>query len=160
MQGGLWAADLVTGQIEGLMPGLGIANSYDISPDGERVIFDSFDSEGHAHLWMAWLDRRSPPRQLESNLLEILPVFGPKGDIFSQAPEGGKFYLYRRLHDGGQPSRITARPITRLETISPDGKWVVAMIPVEGEQTTRGIVAFNVDDGTTKRICYSLCAVR
>lgn len=76
------------------------------------------------------------------------------------AQEGGESYLYRRPQDGGQTIKVTTRPVVRFETISPDGKWLVAEAPIGGEDITRGVLAFNIDNGTIKRICYSLCIVR
>jgi hypothetical protein len=76
------------------------------------------------------------------------------------AQEGGHSYLYRRTIGGGQRSKVIPTPIVRFEPTSPDGKWVVAEAPVSGEDVTRGVVAYRVEDGATKRVCHSLCIVR
>jgi Tol biopolymer transport system component len=156
----LWVVDLTSGLSERPVPGTSSTNSFDVSADGKQVAFDSFDARGQPHLWVAALDRRSPPRRLESDSPESNPLFGPGGELFFQAQEGGKSYLYRRPLDGGQRKKVALNPVSRFETISADGKWVVAEAPIGGEGVTRGVVAYNIDDGTAKRVCYSLCIVR
>lgn len=156
----LWHADLTSGQTERLLPGMTVANSFDVSEDGKQLVFDSFDTKGIPHLWIARLDRRSPPRRVESKLPESYPVFAPAGDLFFQAQEGGTSYLYGRPQEGALVKRVSPHPVVRFETISPNGKWLVAEAPIQGEEVTRGVLAFNVDDGTIKRLCYSLCIVR
>jgi len=156
----LWQADLLSGQMEPLLPGTSLRDTFDISPDGRQLVFDSFDAKGVPKLWIAWIDRRSPPRQLESDLPESDPVFGPDGGVYYQAQEGPLAYLYRRPPDGGAGRRVTSHPVVRFETISPDGKWLVAEAPIASEDSFRGVQAFNVDDGTVKRVCHNLCMVR
>jgi len=155
----LWMANLSSGLVERAVPGMTIANSYDLSPDGKQIAFDSFDAQGQPHLWIASLDHRQPPRRLESARPETNPLFGPGNELFSQAQEGVQSYIYRRKPDG-EPQKVLSHPISRLHTISPDGKWVVAEAPVGDADTMRGVVAYNVDDGTVRRICHNLCAVR
>ncbi len=156
----LWQADLHSGQTEPVLPGTALWDTFDISRDGQRLVFDSFDAKGVTKLWVAWLDRRSPPRQLESDLPESDPVFGPDGNVYYQALEGPKIYIYRRSPDGGAGEKVTSHPVVRLQTISPDGKWLVAESPIGGEDAFRGVEAFNVGDATIKRICSILCIVR
>jgi eukaryotic-like serine/threonine-protein kinase len=156
----LWAADLISGSVERALPGMSVANSFDVSADGKKIVFDSSDAKGELHLLLASLDRRSPPRQLESSSPESNPIFGAAGDVFFQAQEGGHLYLYRRPLDGGPRTKVTPSPVIRFETISPDGKWVVAEAPTPREEVTRGVVAYQVEDGAAKRVCYGLCIIR
>jgi eukaryotic-like serine/threonine-protein kinase len=156
----LWEADLTSGQLTRLFPGISVANSYDVSRDGQRVVLDAIDAHGQPHLWLAWLNHRQPPRQLGFGLPETEPLFGLNDDLFFQAQEEGRTFLWHRPIDGGEGARVMPNPIARFETISPDGRWVVAEAPVSGENVTRGVLAFPVGGGTPKRICYSLCSVR
>jgi Tol biopolymer transport system component len=137
----LWYEDLNSGSAERPVPGMTIAHSYDVSPDGKHIVFDSYDAQGVGGLWVASLDRRQPPRRLESKFPETYAVFGPKGGLFFQRQEGDTSYLYRRDLDTGAAVRVIPTPIVRLHTISPDGKWIVAEMPVTGDNTTRGLVA-------------------
>ena len=156
----LWEADLTSGVLERPVPGMLVANSFDVSPDGKQIAFDSLDEKGESHLWVAALDRRSPPRKLQADSPERNPVFGPAGDLFFQAQEGGLAYLYRRPLAGGQRAKVSPNPVVRFETVSADGHWVVAEAPTGDQETTRGVVAYRVTDGAARRVCYSLCVVR
>jgi len=157
---GLWVADLTTGQIEQPLPGMSVANSFDVSADGKQIVFDSADAQGVPHLWIAALDRRSPPWQLDSGSPERYPVFGPAGDVFFWAQEGGESYVYHRPLEGGQRRQVTPVLALHFATISSDGKWVVVEAPINGEDVKRGVVAYRVADGTAQRVCYNLCIVR
>jgi len=156
----LWGEDLHSGATERPVPGMTITHSYDVSPDGKLITFDSEDAQGNNHVWIASLDRRQPPRQLGSGAPEGYPVFGPKGGLFFQRQEGEASYLYRRDLDTGNTVRVMPTPIVRLHTVSPDGKWIVLEMPVTGDNATRGIVAYRTDTGATQRICHNLCIVR
>ena len=157
---GLWVADLTSGRTESALPGISVAHSYDVSADGKQIVFDSVDAHGEPRLWVASLDRRSSPRRLESDSPETNPVFGPGGDLFFWAQEGGISYLYHRPLEGGQRKKVTPVPAPQFQTISADGKWVVAEAPISGEDVKRGVVAYRVADGAAQRVCYSLCVVR
>jgi Tol biopolymer transport system component len=156
----LWVADLKSGLIERPLPGLSVSNSFDVSADGKQIVLDSVDAQGIPHLWLAPLDRRSSPRQLDSGAPERNPVFGPAGEVFFWGQEGGESYLYHRPLEGGARKQVTPIPAVHFSTISPDGKWVVAEAPISGEDVKRGVVAYRVADGTAQRVCYSLCIVR
>ena len=155
----LWSADLPSGQIERPVPGIFI-QSFDVSADGKQIVFDSWDAHGELHLWTAALDRRSSPRRLESNSPESRPLFGPEGEVFFQAEENGHSYLYRRPLDGGQRKKVMPDPVIFLQTVSADGRWVVAQVPVGGEELTRAVVAYSIEDGATRPLCQGLCIVR
>jgi len=155
----LWVEDLASGLVERVAPGMSTDNSYDVSPDGKQIAFDSFDVQGQPHLWVASLDRRQPPRRLESTFPETNPLFGPAGDLFFQRGEGESSYLYRRNLESGETRKVIPTPISNFHTISPDGKWVVAEVALTGEDRKRGVVAYRLDGGASKRVCNNLCVV-
>jgi Tol biopolymer transport system component len=158
----LWEEELVSGSLQRPVPGMSLFNSYDISPDGKRIVFDSRDEQGQSRLWLASLDRSQAPRRLGSSTLpEMFPLFGPNGDLFFlQSEEDGNSYVYRRDVETGETGKAMSASIARFHTISPDGKWIVAEAPVAGENNARAVVAYSLSDGTTKRVCHSLCIVR
>lgn len=156
----LWVADLTSGLIERALPGILQVSSYDVSADGRQIVFDAVDTQGRLHLWIAGLDRRSPPRQLQSDVPESSPLFGSSDDLFFLAQEGSNLYLCRRQLKAGPRKRVTSAPAIHFQTISPDGKWAVAEAAISGEEVKRGVVAYRVSDGTPKRVCYGLCLVR
>ena len=63
LPGELWASDLESGRAEPLVPGFQVLG-YDLSADGQQVVMEATDREGKYGLWLAPLDRRSPPRQI------------------------------------------------------------------------------------------------
>jgi hypothetical protein len=52
--------------------------------------------------------------------------------------------------------RVRASPTSIIEFlgVSPDGQWVVAQVSVSDEKTPRGVVAYSVRDGSSRRVCY------
>jgi YD repeat-containing protein len=80
----LWVADLDSGRTEPLLPGIAVIGNhlaYDISPDGSHVVVASRDREGKSRLWVAPLDRRSPPRQIP-DVEGAQPVFAGDDEVF------------------------------------------------------------------------------
>ena len=154
--GELWVADLVAGSTERLLPGIPI-NSYDISSDGQRVVFSSFDSKGKARIWLARLDRRSSPTQLAPT--EALgPVFGSDGEIYFRGYENNRGYLYELKLDSGQVHKIVPDEAVNSPTISPDGQWIVSWVPLSGSDVTAVVRAYPKRGGAPITICPSCFA--
>ena len=142
----LWVAELDSGRSEPLLPGFAVARtgygSYDISPDGRQVVVASPDGDGKLRLWLASLDRRSPPRQIP-NIEGEQPVFGATGEIFFRSVEGTSAFLYRVQKDGGQLRKAFDVPVVALSGESPDRNWLAL--------GTGGVVIFRVDGGAPLR---------
>jgi hypothetical protein len=79
------------------------------------------DSNGKDRLWLAPLDRRSPPRQVP-NIEGISPVFGLHGEFFFRSADG---FVYRVREDGAGLQKTIEKPIISIRRISPDGQWLV-----------------------------------
>ena len=47
-----------------------------------------------------------------------------------------------------------------LQTISPNGQWVVVRTAIKGESESRATVAHAVNGGSSKRICAGLCGLK
>ena len=144
----LWVAELDSGRSEPLLPGFAVAlagigalRAYDTSPDGRQVVVASPDSGGKLRLWLAPLDRRSPPRQIP-NIEGEQPVFGATGEIFFRRVEGTSAFLYRVKENGGELRKATDLPLISLTGASPDRNWLVLGSPRSG-----GSVLFRVDGG-------------
>jgi Tol biopolymer transport system component/predicted Ser/Thr protein kinase len=143
----LWVAELDSGRSEPLLPGIvvalaGTAGSlpgYDISPDGRQVVMASPDNGGKLRLWLAPLDRRSPPRQIP-NVEGGQPVFGASGEIFFHSLEGTSAFLYRVREDGGGLRKAIDLSIVGIMGFSPDRNWLVL-------GSRGGFVIFAVDGG-------------
>jgi hypothetical protein len=74
------SADLETGRSQSVVRGLEV-HDYDISADGKELVMWIVDPERKSRLWLAQLDRGSPPVQIP-NVEGVQPRFGPGGDIF------------------------------------------------------------------------------
>jgi WD40 repeat protein len=142
----LWVAELDSGRSEPLLPGFAVARtgygSYDISPDGRQVVVASPDGDGKLRLWLAPLDRRSPPRQIP-NIEGEQPVFGATGEIFFRRVEGTSAFLYRVQEDGGQLRKAFDVPLVARSGESADRNWLAL--------GTGGVVIFRVDGGAPLR---------
>ena len=77
--GELWMTDLNSERTETVLPGVSMI-VFDIAPDRERVTFVAQDPEEVWHIWVASLDRRTPPEAVTSSVAYGLR-FGPEGDI-------------------------------------------------------------------------------
>jgi serine/threonine protein kinase len=126
--GELWVADLDSGASAALVPGLQ-AFDYDVAPDGRHVVLEVADRDGRFRLWLAPVDRRSPPRQIP-NVEGRQPRFGPDGDIFFRASG----FAYRVRADGIGLRKAIEQPVLLLTGISPDGRWLVAWSPLDAER--------------------------
>jgi Tol biopolymer transport system component len=127
---------LNSGRTEPLLPGFAVAGdqvkSYDVDPDGKQIVVSVRDSEGKLRLWVAPLDRRTPPRQIP-NVEGHQPFFGSEGEIFFRAIDGSAGYAYRVRPDGTESRRVISQPIIDLKAVSPDGQWLVVSSPIPGE---------------------------
>ena len=148
--GELWTANLATGQLERLLPDLGMEH-YSVSLDGNRVVFIRRHDAGQSPVWLATLDGTSAPRRLTS-LDSVTSFFGANGDVFFAGGEGTTKFLYRIKEDGSGLQKVVADPVKVLYDVSPDGKWLAAW-------TGRSVVVYPADGGDPLLICPA-CANR
>ena len=132
----LWSADLDSGHNERLLPGFKMFGSsmYDISEDGSQVVVAARDRDGKDRLWLAPLDRRSPPRQIP-NVEGNWVIFGQPGEIIFRSVDG---FAYRVHEDGTGLKKVIEEPVDRIYSSSPDHHWLVVergqtfVYPLEG----------------------------
>jgi serine/threonine protein kinase len=154
----LWFADVASGRAEALLPNFalgsgGVAGVYDVSPDGRQVVVQARDAEGKDRVWLAPVNRRSPPRPIP-NVEGDGPVFGPDGEIFFRAREGDYGFAYRVREDGSGLRKAIDYPVIETGSVSRDGNWLVvyARYARAGEEPIGARVAFPLDGGPGKRI--------
>jgi len=99
-----------------------------LSQDGQNVVFTSSGHDGGDGVWIADLDRRSPPRQL-TRKNETRALFGAPGEIVYMGDDG---HLYRMRQDGSGSELVSPDPIVYLMTVSPDGRWAAVINPESG----------------------------
>ncbi len=124
--GEVWVADLISGHSEPLAPGFAVLD-YNLSGDGKQVVMGASDAEGKPRLWLAPLDRRSPPRQIPG-VEGQSAQFGPTGEVFFRRKEGSSGFLYRVRPDGTGLRKALEQPIFTFE-IAPGGDWIAAWAP-------------------------------
>jgi hypothetical protein len=126
----LWMAELDTGRNEPVLPGF-LMNEiqsprvpYDISPDGQRVVVEVADAEGRNRLWLAPLDRSSPPRQIP-NVEGDGPLFLSDTEVVFRGREEDSGFAYRVRTDGTELRRASNHPVIVTTGLSRDGRWLV-----------------------------------
>jgi hypothetical protein len=138
----LWVSDLASDHADPLLPGFPIPVSadfdaawlsgYDITADGRQVVFYSPDKNGKLRLWLAPVDRRSPPRQIPG-VEGQQPLFGPGGEIFFRKVEGNSAFLYSVREDGTTLRKVAEKPLVNLFDVYPNHKWILIGMSPDGE---------------------------
>jgi hypothetical protein len=98
---------------------------FALSQDGRRIVFTSSGATNGDGIWMADLDRRTPPRQLTHGN-EPRAFFGAPGEIVFMRDNG---LLYRMREDGSGIEATSQDPIVYLMSVSPDGRWAAVILP-------------------------------
>jgi hypothetical protein len=152
----LWIANLNASHDEAFLPGFATID-YDISPDGQKVVFAALDGERKSHIYLAWVDHRAPPKQLSSVEADS-PRFDPGDDesIYCRVIEGTLTFIDRMSTNEGQRERAVSSPVSSFLSISPDGKWLVGHLPTSGADSNAPIAAFPATGGPARPVC-SIC---
>jgi Tol biopolymer transport system component len=146
--GELWSMSPTTGERTRVLPGHLMAN-YSISADGRRVVFASTGGEAGNGIWIADLDRRTPPRQLARGP-EFRAFFGAPGEVVYM--DGSQRRMYRMKDDGTDVRVVSPDPIINVLTVSPDGRWAVVLAPDPGGSTKIDFVSL-VEERTVPVCC-------
>jgi hypothetical protein len=154
----LWEFNLKTGRDERLVSGFDIT-SYDLSDNRKEVLFAAKPAHGNSQVWLAPLDRRSPPVRI-AGAGEDSPFFGPDGQILFRQSDGKANYLFRMNRDGSGRAKIVPHPILNVMSVSPDRRWIAVLVGVDDAQAKFAPLAIPVLGGPARRICSGFCAVR
>jgi Tol biopolymer transport system component len=127
----LWVVDTATGKNKQLFPGFAVTG-FDISQDGQRILFSAPDSGGKSRLWLAPTDRSNAPQKV-GEVEGDMPLFGPPGELVFHSIEGNSTFAFRVREDGTELRKISPLEITQVEGVSPDGQLVIA-----SSRTNRG----------------------
>ena len=151
---GPWSAelrvlDLGSGKSDTLLPGTSVID-FDLSPDEKLVAFSTTDGpDRESSIWLASLDRRSPPRQLARYADQV--SFGANDElIFRSLAENNA--LVRIKQDGTGREQMTAPPVFDKYGVSPDGQWVI-VFSSGGGQAPAATLAVPTHGGAPRRIC-------
>ena len=141
----LWRSNLESGESEAVLRGVSV-REYDLSNDAREVVFSTQPSEKALQIWLAPVDRSSPPKLITATG-GAWPLFGPDGKVLFQWSDGKANYLVRIGKDGSGQSKVVPYPIGNVGSISPDRRWIVVGFPSAG--TT---VAVQTAGGDPRRI--------
>ncbi len=155
MTGELWTADLATGRNERLLPGI-IVTGFDISADGQRVVYSVEPDGRKSEIWLAPTNGRSAPLRL-SAAGDQFPRFGAAGYINYMAVEGSMNFLCRMKDDGTARSRVFSTPILALLQISPDSKTALVWQTRPDDPSTAGFRLVPVEAGGESHTVCSWC---
>ena len=150
----LWRTDLESGNTELVLPGFSVVG-YDVSADGQEVVFSTQASEEASQIWLAPWDRSSSPRLIGSTgaSSRFAPHFGPDGHVLFVMREGTRNYLARMKRDGSGRSKVVPDPISGIYGgVSPDRRWVAVSMPAQ-DVRTGAIVAVPTNGGAPRRLC-------
>ena len=145
----LWMADSESGRTEALLPGVAMSE-FDVAPNGKLVAFSAPDAEGHPHIWVAPLDRRTPPKQLTSFVARY-PYFGPEGDLHFWTRD--QEFVYSFGLDETAPRKSSSQPGAGCCALSPHGDLLLS-----GGGSRGTAIAEPIQGGPSIRICSSCSA--
>jgi serine/threonine protein kinase len=149
--GELHSVDLATGRDDSPLPGFAISR-YDISHDGQRIIFAALDQKTGSTIWLASLTHSFPPRQL-TRTESYRPYFAPGGVIFYLSRDGNRDYVYRMEDDGTARQRVIPDPVIYLLGVSPDGREIVVWVGQTGSSSPNAVVVYPSDGGKPFPLC-------
>ena len=102
-------------------------------------MFATEQGQARSGIWIGWLDRTQPPRQL-TFAGEYRAFFGRPGQILYQGTQTLP-RIMKINEDGSGEAAASDLDIMQLQSISPDGRWaVVGVTPPGGHGDRNAIV--------------------
>jgi serine/threonine protein kinase/Tol biopolymer transport system component len=150
----LRSLELASGRTDRLLPDRSITQ-FAISPDEHEAAFTTTTPAGIREIWIAPLDRTTPPVRVVESGDEV--SFGPGSELIFRALENRVNFLTSIRRDGTGRRRILETPILNKFGVSPDGKWATALAP-GGDGGTFVTLAVPLDGGIPRPVCAG-CAV-
>jgi Tol biopolymer transport system component len=148
--GALWSRDLESGTSQEVLPGVSMSD-FDVSPDQTQVAFTTKTADGSSEVWLARLDRRSPPRSIARGA-DLVSFAGDDLAFRSLGEKSNSLELIEP--DGTGRRRLGDFGVLSLVRPSPDGEWILTFL-ARGEDTLT--VAVPIRGGSPVTICSSLC---
>ena len=155
----LWRTTVDSGKSEAVFPGI-LMSAFDLSPDGNRVVYTAPAGAGTTGLWAAAVDRSSAAKEVANVSGTGSPHFGAHGEILFQQTEGSANYLERMEADGSRRAKVVPYPIEELQGVSPGRRWVTAVVSSGQQGDLPSVVAIPLDGGAPLRICANYCFPR
>ncbi len=155
----LWRADVDSRKTEVVLPGVSIF-TYDLSDDEKEVVFSRHPAGRPSQLWIAPLDRSTPPRRISANG-EDIPHFGPKNEVLFFLTDGKAYYLAAMARDGSNVRKIVPYRVLNVDNMSPDRRFIKIGAPLPGAPNLSEPpdLALPLEGGPPQRICDGICSV-
>ena len=153
----LWRIDLASENSERMVPGFSMLQ-YDISPNGEEVVFWVQPVGRPSRMWRARLGGDAPPTPIGEEG-DASPNFVREDEIVFRMSERNVNYLGAMNIDGSSRRKVTPLPISNVHRTSPDGQWVIVMAPFSKTPgAPPATLAMPLDGGAPREICPILCS--
>ncbi len=153
---GLTQVDLTSGKADRMLTEFPILD-FDISRDEQSAVFTTAADRRTRQIWLAALDRRSPPRRIATDADHAR--FARNGEVVYRSLTGTTNGLVRAAVEGGNAVRIFDRPVLEVGDVSPDGEWAIALIPRANSSTADEFVAVPVHGGSVRPLCSAGCTI-
>jgi Tol biopolymer transport system component len=153
-RGELWVEDLGSGHRQRLLPDF-LVRHYNISADGQRVVFVASEETGRSPVWLAALNGLSTPWRVTAKDARKAYFVADGYVVFANEENGAKL-IYRVKEDGSELQKVVRIDSpSSLFSASPDGKWVV--IPGSSNETAWPAMLHPVGGGSPTLLCVT-CA--
>ncbi|HWK31821.1 MAG TPA: hypothetical protein VNR20_07000, partial [Terriglobales bacterium] len=146
----LWRVGVDGAQAERVLPGVRMS-SFDLSPDGTKLIYTTPEEDPQPGIWIAALDRRSAPQQLTRSG-EIRARFGPNGQIIYMS-NGQPRHLMRMSQDGSNQQQVSPDPVIYLIDVDAVHGWASVTTPAGHGEATNEIRGIELATGKHVVIC-------
>lgn len=152
LQGTLWTLPAVGGEARALTDGLGDDRLPDYSPDGSRLVFQSY-RRGSWDIWMIGTDGSALEPLTEGASDDREPAWSPDGTrvAFSSDRSGNYDVWVLRLADGELTQLTTNEADEYMPTWSPSGREI-AFLSDRGELGTTELRKIGVTGGEETRV--------
>lgn len=152
LQGTLWSLPAEGGEASALTDGLGDDRLPDWSPDGARIVFQSFRS-GSWDIWVSGADGSQPEPLTEGPHDEREPVWSPDGGrVAFSSDRSGNYDLWVVSTETGDLTQLTRDPAPDyMPAWSPDGASI-AFITERGEEEATELWTIHVGSGREEKI--------
>jgi DNA-binding winged helix-turn-helix (wHTH) protein/Tol biopolymer transport system component len=145
----LWRTEVTSERSEKILPGI-FMTEFDLSDDGDEVLYTTQAAGKPSQLWIARVDRRSAP-QLIPGADGDAPHFGRDGRIVYRSFDGTRNYLMQINRDGSGRSHVFSHPVGNIFSISPDRRWIAGAGTIAG--LGGGTFAMPLGGGAPRRVC-------
>ena len=153
----LYSMTLASGTTDRVLPGVS-PRSYTISRDGKELLFTKGLGRRESEIWLAPLDRHSPPRLITRAGDQAF--FGADGEVIFRGLGDKENFVFRIQKDGSGRRHVFDTPVVDLSGVSPNAAWVVASLRQDPPQPVPDTLALPVDGGPPQKICAAMCGVR